>query len=50
MRQAHFNTHQIWQGAPVITILSGIGGMGKTQTALKFALEFEEKWAAFTMA
>ncbi len=26
-----------------ITVLSGLGGAGKTQTALKFALEFEEK-------
>jgi signal recognition particle GTPase len=28
---------------PAITVLSGLGGAGKTQTALKFALEFEEK-------
>jgi hypothetical protein len=27
---------------PAITVLSGLGGAGKTQTALKFALEFEE--------
>ena len=27
---------------PAITVLSGLGGSGKTQTALKFALEFEE--------
>ena len=26
-----------------ISILYGLGGAGKTQTALKFALEFEEK-------
>ena len=29
-------------GTPAITVLSGLGGSGKTQTALKFALEFEE--------
>lgn len=29
---------------PAITILSGLGGSGKTQTALKFALEFESKY------
>lgn len=40
MRQTHFNrsTHT---GNPKVTILSGLGGSGKTQTALKFALEFE---------
>jgi replication-associated recombination protein RarA len=26
-----------------ISVLYGLGGAGKTQTALKFALEFEEK-------
>jgi signal recognition particle GTPase len=27
---------------PAVSVLSGLGGSGKTQTALKFALEFEE--------
>jgi Holliday junction resolvasome RuvABC ATP-dependent DNA helicase subunit len=27
----------------VISVLYGLGGAGKTQTALKFALDFEEK-------
>ena len=30
---------------PAITVLSGLGGSGKTQTALKFALEFETRYA-----
>ena len=29
---------------PAISVLYGLGGAGKTQTALKFALEFEEKY------
>jgi signal recognition particle GTPase len=28
---------------PMVTVLYGLGGSGKTQTALKFALEFEEQ-------
>lgn len=43
MQEVHFSNVRIRQQTPVITILSGIGGLGKTQTALKFALGFEEK-------
>lgn len=41
MHRAHFENHQA--GQQVITVLSGIGGLGKTQIALKFALEVEER-------
>lgn len=40
MQDAHFNNHHVQ--IQMITILSGIGGLGKTQLALKFALKFEE--------
>jgi hypothetical protein len=43
MRQNHFTPRSTGSRKPAITVLSGLGGAGKTQTALKFALEFEEK-------
>jgi signal recognition particle GTPase len=43
MRQTHLTQRATITKKPAITILSGLGGAGKTQTALKFALEFEEK-------
>jgi hypothetical protein len=43
MRQTHLTRRSTNSKSPEITVLSGLGGAGKTQTALKFALEFEEK-------
>ena len=43
MRQTHLTQRSTNSKKPAITVLSGLGGAGKTQTALKFALEFEEK-------
>ena len=43
MRQTHLTQRSKNSKRSVITVLSGLGGAGKTQTALKFALEFEEK-------
>jgi signal recognition particle GTPase len=43
MRQTHFTQRSTTSKKPVITVLYGLGGAGKTQTALKFALEFEDK-------
>jgi signal recognition particle GTPase len=43
MRRTHLTERSMKSQDPAITILSGLGGAGKTQTALKFALEFEEK-------
>jgi Holliday junction resolvasome RuvABC ATP-dependent DNA helicase subunit len=43
MRQTHLAQQSRMSKKPAITVLSGLGGAGKTQTALKFALEFEEK-------
>jgi hypothetical protein len=43
MRRTHLTQRSTLAKKPVITVLSGLGGAGKTQTALKFALEFEEE-------
>jgi signal recognition particle GTPase len=43
MRRTHLTERSTNSQDPAITVLSGLGGAGKTQTALKFALEFEEK-------
>jgi Mrp family chromosome partitioning ATPase len=43
MRQTHLVGRSTTSKKSAITVLSGLGGAGKTQTALKFALEFEEK-------
>ena len=43
MRRTHLTERSMKSQGPAITVLSGLGGAGKTQTALKFALEFEEK-------
>jgi hypothetical protein len=43
MRQTHLTQRSTLPKRTAITVLSGLGGAGKTQTALKFALEFEEK-------
>jgi Holliday junction resolvasome RuvABC ATP-dependent DNA helicase subunit len=42
MRHAHLTERSSNSPTPVITVLFGLGGAGKTQTALKFALEFED--------
>jgi Mrp family chromosome partitioning ATPase len=43
MRQTHLTRRSTTSKESAITVLSGLGGAGKTQTALKFALEFEAK-------
>ena len=42
MRQSHITQRSRNSKRSAITVLSGLGGAGKTQTALKFALEFED--------
>jgi signal recognition particle GTPase len=42
MRRTHLTHRSSNSKKPAITVLSGLGGAGKTQTALKFALEFED--------
>jgi signal recognition particle GTPase len=42
MRRTHITQRSKTSKKPAITVLSGLGGAGKTQTALKFALEFED--------
>ena len=43
MYQTHLTERSKNSKKSAITVLSGLGGAGKTQTALKFALEFEDK-------
>ena len=43
MRQTHITQRPGNPKRSAITVLSGLGGAGKTQTALKFASEFEER-------
>jgi signal recognition particle GTPase len=43
MRRTHLGERSTNSREPAVTVLFGLGGAGKTQTALKFALEFEDK-------
>jgi signal recognition particle GTPase len=43
MERTHFTHRPTNPKETTISVLYGLGGAGKTQTALKFALEFEEK-------
>ena len=43
MRQTHVTQRSKNSEWSAITVLYGLGGAGKTQTALKFAWEFEDK-------
>ncbi len=45
MDRTHIASRSADLTTPAITVLSGLGGSGKTQTALKFALEFETRYA-----
>ncbi|PVF94733.1 hypothetical protein CPB86DRAFT_817791 [Serendipita vermifera] len=42
MRQAHFEGTLSRRNSPGMTVLTGLGGSGKTKIALTFASEFEE--------
>ncbi|PVF94730.1 hypothetical protein CPB86DRAFT_740055 [Serendipita vermifera] len=44
MRRIHFESALPRGTTPRVTVLTGLGGSGKTQIALKFALEFEERY------
>jgi Holliday junction resolvasome RuvABC ATP-dependent DNA helicase subunit len=43
MRRIHLTERSTSSQDSAVTVLFGLGGAGKTQTALKFALEFEQK-------
>ncbi|PVF99685.1 hypothetical protein CPB86DRAFT_689347, partial [Serendipita vermifera] len=44
LRLAHFHDSPSQSDIPTISVLTGLGGFGKTQISLKFALEYEEKY------
>jgi adenylylsulfate kinase-like enzyme len=44
MRQIHFGDAPSRRAQPKVSVLTGLGGSGKTQIALKFASEFEERY------
>jgi adenylylsulfate kinase-like enzyme len=44
MRHTHFEGASTRLTQPKMTVLTGLGGSGKTQIALKFASEFEERY------
>jgi hypothetical protein len=43
MHHTHFDNTSSRRHAPTVTILTGLGGSGKTQISLKFASDFEER-------
>jgi signal recognition particle GTPase len=43
MRQTHLTERSTGSQDSAVTVLFGLGGAGKTQTSLKFALEFEQR-------
>jgi signal recognition particle GTPase len=44
LRSAHVNNSPSQMDTPTISVLAGLGGAGKTQTSLKFALDYEERY------
>jgi hypothetical protein len=43
MRRTHFTGRSTNSKDTTVTVLFGLGGARKTQTALRFALEFEQR-------
>ncbi|PVF94411.1 hypothetical protein CPB86DRAFT_740622 [Serendipita vermifera] len=43
LRSTHLHDSPSQSDVPIISVLTGLGGSGKTQISLKFALEYEEK-------
>jgi adenylylsulfate kinase-like enzyme len=44
MRHTHFGDASSLCTQPKVSVLTGLGGSGKTQIALKFASEFEKRY------
>ncbi|PVF92051.1 TPR-like protein [Serendipita vermifera] len=44
MRRTHFENTNPQQDTPRVTVLTGLGGSGKTQIAVKFASEFKDRF------
>jgi adenylylsulfate kinase-like enzyme len=49
MRYTHFEDASSLRTQPKLSVLTGLGGSGKTQIALKFASEFEERYGYATL-
>jgi signal recognition particle GTPase len=47
LRTTHFGSRSLELNKPAVSVLMGLGGSGKTQIALKFALEYERRCGLF---
>lgn len=50
MRKTHFTNRPTEGQDPTITVLTGLGGSGKTQIALKFVAEYESRYGFFQVS
>ena len=48
LRTTQFGSRPLELNKPAVSVLMGLGGSGKTQIALKFALEYEGRCVLFT--
>jgi hypothetical protein len=46
LHQSHIQSPEPEEEYPIISVLVGLGGSGKTQIALQFAKQFERMWVS----